>query len=320
MNEFELIARYFKQQATERADVNVGIGDDAAVVTVPRGYNLTMSIDTMVAGVHFPVDTAAADLGHKALAVSLSDMAAMGAEPTWLTLSITMPDPNSGWLAEFSRGLLQLCERYAVQLVGGDTCRGPLSLTTQVQGLVPCEKALLRSGANVGDLIYVSGELGGAGLALQDKLYDDCQLSDSDRNDLMQRLSRPEPRVELGMALRNLATAAIDISDGLLADLGHIAQASELGARIELTQVPKAAVLTDYLALDAAYRLALAAGDDYELCFTVPPAAQSGLQELSQRLALPLTCVGEMVTGHGVKVMQDDATEFVMEKQGYAHF
>ena len=235
LSEFDIIRYFFDrpQAADGRSDVLLGIGDDAAVVTVPDDHDLVLCMDTLVAGVHFPEDTSPGAIGHKALAVNLSDLAAMGAEPAWFTLSVTLPHADADWLAAFAQGMFRLADHYRVQLVGGDVTRGPLSVTVQAHGLVPRGRALRRSGAAVGDRIYVTGTLGDAGLAL----HQGAEQAPA----LRQRLDYPSPRVEAGLALRGLASAAIDISDGLLADLGHLLEDGRQGAMLEVDDLPRSA-------------------------------------------------------------------------------
>ncbi|HEY9051270.1 MAG TPA: thiamine-phosphate kinase, partial [Gammaproteobacteria bacterium] len=236
MSEFDLINHYFKAIDNRRPDVALGIGDDCAVLQVPDGHELAVSTDTLVAGVHFPLTTSAEDIGYKALAVNLSDLAAMGAEPAWMMLSLTMPNENADWLSGFVKGFRQLMDQYHLQLVGGDTTRGPLSITVQVFGFLPKGKALRRDAAKPGNLIYVSGTLGDAGLGLK-KILNEIQ-SDHTLQYCIERLNRPTPRITLGKALLSLSRCAIDISDGLLADLGHIVEESSCAAIIHIHQLP----------------------------------------------------------------------------------
>ncbi len=267
-SEFEIIRRYFMRQSLKRDDVLTAIGDDAAVLRVPAGQELVVCMDTLVSGVHFPCETAASAIGHKSLAVNLSDLAAMGATPAWATLSLTLPENDSTWIDEFSRAFLALADRYNVQLVGGDTTRGPLSVTVQAHGLVSQGEALMRKGAAPGDRIYVTGTLGDAGLALQ--------LQESAPVSLRKKLDYPEPRIEAGQLLAGLASAAIDISDGLLADLGHLLEDADAGASLQVDSLPRSKAFISSLQKSVSqqpsryYELPLSAGDDYELCFTVP--------------------------------------------------
>jgi thiamine-monophosphate kinase len=303
LSEFQIIQRYFDRHLCEREDVQLGIGDDAALVSLAAGEQLAIAVDALVAGRHFPEDTAAEAIGHKALAVNLSDMAAMGAEPAWLTLALALPQADEAFVEGFARGLFSLAGRYGVQLIGGDTVRGPLTVCVQIHGLVPQGQALRRAGAQPGDRIYVTGRLGdaGAGLLLrQGRLR--CNDEPS-RQWLIQRLEYPEPRVFAGLQLRGIASAAIDISDGLLADLGHILEASGVGARIDAARLPISEALLSCVP-DAVQReqFALGAGDDYELCFTVPPAMEASLRERAATWACGITCIGTVESTAGLRL------------------
>lgn len=312
--EFALIDRYFTRPA-RRADTVLGVGDDAALLAVPPGHWLVATTDTMVAGTHFlPGDDPAA-LGHKLLAVNLSDLAAMGADPAWFTLSLTLPAVEPDWLDAFAGGLFALADAAGIELVGGDTTRGPLSLTVQALGTVPTGLALRRAGAQPGDGIYVSGTLGDAALALALRLEDAFVPTE-----LATRLDRPTPRLALGRALRGRASAAIDISDGLLADLGHLCARSGVGAEIDFAALPRSA------AFDAAARGAadadkpLCGGDDYELCFTLPAAQETGIGALSAAGGCALTRIGRITTEPGVRC-QDAAGRLVTPaRTGFDHF
>ncbi|KRT55717.1 thiamine-phosphate kinase [endosymbiont of Ridgeia piscesae] len=315
LSEFDLIRRYFSDLTPLRDDVALGIGDDCALLDVPEGMELAVSIDTLVAGVHFLADVEPETLGHKALAVNLSDLAAMGAEPAWVTLALALPEVNEVWLEAFSCGFAALASRAGVSLVGGDTTRGPLTLTLQVHGFVPRGSALRRDGAQPGDRICVSGRLGDAALGLR-LLQGEANLSEPERSQLIDRLQRPQPRLALGQALRGLASAAIDISDGLLADLGHILQASGVGARLQLARLP----LSDAVRRTADWGLPLAGGDDYELCFTLPPAELSRLWPLSEQLGLAISEIGEITAAPGLVCEQADATIWRPSAKGYDHF
>jgi thiamine-monophosphate kinase len=263
LSEFDIIERYFRRHTTQRDDVVLGIGDDAALLQVPADRQLVVAMDTLVAGRHFPPQTTAFDVGWKALAVNLSDLAAMGASPAWATLSLTMPAADEVWLEGFARGFFQLAERYQVELVGGDTTRGPLSVTVQLHGLVERGKALRRAAARAGQKLFVTGTLGDAACALQA-----LQADGKTNPDLLQRLNRPEPRVDFGLALAGVGAAAIDISDGLLADLGHILDASCCGATLWVDRLPRSPAL-DSIQDAEALACQLYGGDDYELCFSV---------------------------------------------------
>jgi thiamine-monophosphate kinase len=315
--EFDIIRRFFTRQLPDREDVIAGIGDDAALLQVPAGKQLVACLDTLVAGTHFPENTPAAAIGHKALAVNLSDLAAMGAEPAWATLSLTLPAPDYGWLEEFSRGFFELAERHDMVLVGGDTTRGPLSVTVQAHGFIPPGQALRRRGAQAGDRIYVTGTLGDAGLALRQE--------GSAGGELRSRLDFPEPRIATGLALRGHASAAIDVSDGLLADLGHLLEADNLGASVQLEALPRsgefvAAVeqLHDHQTLFN--ELPLSAGDDYELCFTVPAAHCSVVEARCAGLPGGCTSIGVIEATAGIRCHLESGAAWQPDREGYRHF
>jgi thiamine-monophosphate kinase len=317
-SEFDIIRHYFAGHGAERDDVLAGIGDDAALLQVPPGRVLAVCTDTLVAGVHFPPETTAAAIGHKSLAVNLSDLAAMGAEPAWATLALSMPDTDSAWLAAFSGAFFALADRYAVQLVGGDTTRGPLVITVEAHGFVPPGKALRRQGARPGERIYVTGTLGDAGLALRRGVRRDERLRT--------RLDFPQPRIEAGLVLRDYASAAIDISDGLLADLNHLLEGDRLGASLQIDALPRSqAFLAALPTLEPErrqlfYGLPLGAGDDYELCFTV---AEHCCRELEARLSgIPGGChwIGVVEADPGIRCYHDDGTPYRPEVTGYQHF
>jgi thiamine-monophosphate kinase len=315
LSEFDLIRTHFARLGQQRPDVLLGVGDDCALLRVPAGQDLAVSIDTLVAGVHFLRDCDPESLGHKALAVGLSDLAAMGAEPAWATLALTLPPglPGSqpGWLAGFCRGLGALARQYGVALVGGDTTSGPLSVSIQVHGLVPSGQAVRRSGAAPGDLVCVSGTLGDAGLALRQVL-----AGEPVAEGLRLRLDRPEPRVALGLALRGVASAMIDCSDGLAADLGHILEASGVGAEIHLGSLPQSKAV----AAVGDWSLALTAGDDYELCFTLPPARRPVLSRLATAGGVALAVIGQIEQEPGLRCRLPDGTELPLTRTGYDHF
>lgn len=294
MGEFELIRRYF-QRPVRRKDVILGSGDDCALLSVPADALLAVSTDTLVAGVHFFADMDPCKLGHKALAVNLSDLAAMGAEPRWVSLALTLPEVDEPWVAAFAEGFLALADFYNVELVGGDMTRGPLSLTVSIKGVVPEQCALRRSGAQPGDAIFVTGTLGDGALALQHCLGQ-CHVTPDLLPGLMQKLEQPQPRILAGMALRNLASSCLDISDGLSSDLRHILVASGVSAQIELSQLPLSPAL-EALPAAQAWQLALAGGDDYELCFTLPEAHRGALQLALQAASIVVTEIGRIVAG-----------------------
>jgi thiamine-monophosphate kinase len=317
LSEFSLIDDYIATSATSRADVHVGIGDDCAVVEVPPGKSLAISMDTLVAGRHFIEGVNAVSLGHKALAVNLSDLAAMGAEPAWATLSLTMPEADVRWIRDFMQGFFALADHFGVQLVGGDTTRGPLSITVQIHGFVDPGRMMRRDGAQPGDLIYVTGSLGDAGLALQ--LQQAGKLDMACHQYLLQRLDRPTPRISEAMQLVSIASSAIDLSDGLIADLGHIVQQSHCGAAIELQRLPCSPAVQAAIARSNRWNLPLSSGDDYELCFTVPAERQQQLQQLAATLDSPLTRIGVIEQQPGIRCVDAEGAVDDIES-GYDHF
>ena len=314
LGEFELIARYFSRPVARR-DVLVGVGDDAALLEVPASQALAAATDTLVEGRHFLPDAPPESVGHQALAVNLSDLAAMGAEPAWALLALSLPEPDTHWLEGFARGFHALADRAGLTLVGGDTVRGPRVVTVQVLGFVPAGLALRRDGARPGDVLYASGSLGDAAAGL--KLLRDGRRADTDSS-LVRRYRFAEPRLALGMALRGVASAAIDVSDGLLGDLGKLCDASGVGAILELEQLPLSRALLASFDATQAERFALGGGDDYELAFAVPRAAVSEM-ETSLATIGRITRIGEIVTGHGVRCQRAGQT-VEPEIAGYDHF
>lgn len=312
MDEFNIIKKFFVKPSV-RDDVALGSGDDCALVNVPSGQQVAITTDTLVSGVHFPVDTAPFDIGFKALAVNLSDLAAMGATPAWVTGALTLPSVDKDWLAEFARGLFAVANKYKVQLIGGDMTKGPLTITLQAMGLVPTGSALIRSGAKVGDLIYVSNVVGDAGLALQ-FLTKKIVVAPEWQSQILTRFNQPEPRVHLGEQLRGVASAAIDISDGLAADLRHILEKSKVGARIYVDKLPLSAALKNSVDVKLAIELALTAGDDYELCFTVPKEKCSLLPTDN------VTCIGEIISDEQMIFQFTDGSKYHGDTSGYQHF
>lgn len=313
--EFDLIER-IRQRAITRDDVILGIGDDAAIVQVPPGRHLVVATDTLNAGVHFPAGTAPADIGWKALAVNLSDLAAMGAEPAWCTLSLSLPDGDAAWLDGFLDGFLALAARHRIALVGGDTTRGPLSISVTVHGLIEPGRVLRRDAAQVGDDLWISGTLGDAAGALA--LLSSGVAVDADRLSMLRaRLDRPTPRIELGIALVGVAHACIDISDGLLADLGHICRASGVAAEVQVETLPASKPLS--AAFDADTRLTLQAtgGDDYELCFTAPVDARG---RIANEFAAAVSRIGRIVPGAGIHAFNLDGRPWLPARTGYVHF
>lgn len=318
MTEFELIRRFFAAQPINRADVVVGVGDDAAVIACPAGMQLVVTSDTLVEGVHFFPDSDPVALGHKALAVNLSDLAAMGATPVCFTLALALPRADSNWLERLCEGIYGLARRYDVQLVGGDTVRGPLALTITAHGWVPQGQAILRSGARAGDRVYVTGELGDAGIALREEQRL-LTLSQADSAVVTERLTRPMPRVEAGVAMRGIANSAIDISDGLVGDLGHILERSGVGARIELNRLPISNVYRALLPT-LGWDVALANGDDYELCFTVPAAHTDALNAATARFGCAITCIGEIVARDGLQIIDASGKPYTAKATAHDHF
>lgn len=313
-SEFHLINRYFDRPLGHTV---LGIGDDAAILQPREGYELVASTDTLVEGVHF---FAAADpdkLGHKALAVNLSDLAAMAAEPRWALLALTLPDADERWVEQFAKGFFRLALENAVDLVGGDTTRGPRSITVTVLGETPAGEAIRRSGARAGDDVWVSGALGEAALGLQ-TMTDQIPLPEDLARRCLTKLHTPLPRVALGRALRGIATAMIDVSDGLLADLGHIARASQLAADILLTALPLP--IADGLDEIRRYDAGLAGGDDYELCFCAGAEDRDRIECLAGRLHLPLSRIGVMRPGEGVRVIAADGALYQPQRAGFDHF
>jgi thiamine-monophosphate kinase len=293
----------------------LGIGDDAALLDVPAGQQLVACTDTLVAGVHFPSVTTPEDIGWKALAVNLSDLAAMGAEPAWALLALTLPDGDATFVRRFAEGFAGLARMHGLALVGGDTTQGPLAATVTALGLVPRARALTRGGARTGDAVFVTGTLGDAAGALR-------LLRDSGKNEvaLRAKLDRPQPRIAAGLALRGIASACIDVSDGLLADLGHVCAASQVGAEIQADALPVSPELEASFDARTCRDLALAGGDDYELCFTAPPAREAEIVETLAHARCGATRVGRVVAGSGVRVLDARASEIEVARTGWEHF
>ena len=318
--EFSLIARYFDRVKSARFYVETGIGDDCALLNLPEKQTLAISTDTLVSGIHFLPDIAPADLAYKALAVNVSDLAAMGADPAWLTLALTLPSVDEAWLQAFSDSLFEQLDYYDMQLIGGDTTKGPLSMTLGIHGYVPVGRALKRSGAKPGDWIYVTGTPGdsAAGLAILQN-----RLTVSDETDsayLVQRHLRPTPRILQGQALRDLASSAIDLSDGLVSDLGHILKASECGARIDLDALPYSEAMQRHVDGEQAMRWALSGGEDYELCFTVPELNRGALDVALGHLGVRFTCIGQMSADVDGMHFQRGGDVVTFDHKGFDHF
>ena len=318
LSEFSLIERYFSHLTGQRDDVTLGIGDDCALLQCPPGKEIAVSVDTLVEGVHFFADVCPEALGFKSLAVNLSDLAAMGAEPAWFTLALTLPDSDDTWLQGFAAGLAKAAKKHHIQLVGGDTTRGPRAISIQVHGLVEQGHALRRDAAKSGDKIYVTGSLGDAGAALKQRLENwmPAELDAQDWQYLQERLEYPTPRNHLTGVISHYANAAIDISDGLLADLGHILERSGKGAEIQAALLPLSPSLKK-LPAKQGRELALTAGDDYELCFTVPAHLGPALEQDCKLV----TCIGEITDTH-LLILRDQSGKDITfnAKQGYDHF
>jgi thiamine-monophosphate kinase len=372
--EFNLIARIRDRCAHRRGDVALGIGDDAALLDIPASQQLVACTDTLVAGVHFPVNTAPEDIGWKALAVNLSDLAAMGAEPAWALLALTLPDADERFVERFADGFASLAGQHGVALIGGDTTQGPLSITVTALGFVPRGSGLARNGARVGDGVFVTGTVGDAAGALhwlrgweeshpprrasrafafappflrkgEDESHslpgegrkganasagsaaaagclagekqDACQDGPAG---LLSRLNRPEPRIAAGLALRGIASACIDVSDGLLADLGHVCMASGVGAGIDADKLPISPALATSFDARTCRDLALAGGDDYELCFTAPSARETKIIEKLAHAGCGAKRIGRIVAGSGVRVLDAGTNEIEVVRAGWEHF
>jgi thiamine-monophosphate kinase len=301
-----------------RADVRMGIGDDAAIVRAPPETETVITTDVLAEGVHFFPDVDAASLGHKSLAVNLSDLAAMGAEPAWFLLNLTLPEPDTSWLRRFTEGMFALARDHNIQLIGGDTARGPLAVGITAIGLIPAGAGLLRSGARPGDSICVTGALGDAALALAAR-RGKLSLRAEEIVATGERLDRPIPRVREGLQLRDLASSAIDVSDGLLADLGHVLEASGVGARLQLDAIPLSSVYRAHVA-QIGWEYALAGGDDYELCVTIPQGNMGRAKQLAEQKKLTLHTIGEITAARGVEMYDGAGQRYQPAGKGYNHF
>ncbi len=316
LSEFDLIARFFTRAPRH---TTLAVGDDAALLSVSPGNDLAASTDMLVEGVHFFADVDSQALGHKALAVNLSDLAAMGARPRWAILALALPDADVQWLEGFSRGFFALADKHGVDLIGGDTTRGPRNICVQIMGEVGRGKALRRDGAKIGDDIWVSGQLGDAAAAvahrrgelnLEQAALDRCRI----------RLDWPTPRIALGLELSTLAHSAIDVSDGLLGDLGHICERSGVGAKVEYAAVPCSADLQAMRDQVHGRCAILAGGDDYELCFTAAPERGDAIESLAATLDLALTRIGRIVEGNAIVVIDAAGQPLLLKDQGFDHF
>lgn len=320
MDEFALIEKYFTPTKNLRSDVMLGVGDDAALVKVPANELLVTAVDTLVENTHFFSTADPFDIGYKSLAVNLSDFAAMGATPAWFTLALTMPTANADWLQSFKQGLFALSGQYYLQLIGGDTTRGPLTITIQLQGFIPEKLAMQRHQAQVGDHIYVTGNLGEAALALAlQKNKINLSLNPNDEKNIFERLVRPQPRVEVGLALREFVRCAIDISDGLIADLNHILTASKVGATIYLENIPLPNGIDEKSLSSNVWELILSGGDDYELCFTVPPEKITAVEKQLTACKVKFSHIGIIEKESGLRIFQQ-GNLVQWHNAGYTHF
>ena len=321
LKEFNIIKNHFLKASykSQRTDVKLGIGDDCALLKVPTDHWLAVSTDTLVAGIHFPLSTLPSDIGYKALAVNLSDLAAMGAQPAWVSLALTLPYADEQWLSQFVEGFFKLIDEYKLQLIGGDTTQGTvLSITVNVYGFVKEHAALKRSGAKPGDLIYVTGTLGDAGLALA-AIENKINLSNADREIILSRLNRPIPRIEAGLALVGYANSAIDISDGLAADLRHILSSSQVGATLWSYALPLSSIVKQAIPQQQALELALTAGDDYELCFSALPDHAPMINNLLSPYCYA-TCIGKIESDLGLRLCNEKGLITEYKHEGYEHF
>lgn len=316
--EFELIERYFKNRQASRFDVVKTIGDDCALLAPAAEQLVAISTDTLVSGVHFFSDMPADSLGYKSLVANLSDLAAMGADPSWVSLALTLPSIDEPWLEKFSSGFFKAADYYGIELIGGDVTKGPLSITLTVQGQVPKGLALTRDKARIGDWICVTGTLGDAALALE-SLYGRMSIEQVDYEYLINRLYHPTPRLHAGQMLRKVASAAIDLSDGLASDLMHIAQQSGCKAIIDIDSLPLSKQLMKNTTPEQAIKLALTGGEDYELCFTVPPAALGSVESALAQTNTSFVCIGQMASGEGIEFKKENqVVDF--DYRGFVHF
>lgn len=326
MGEFDLIARYFTRPARSGSATTLGVGDDCALLAPAAGMQLAISCDMLVEGRHFFADVDPEALGHKALAVNLSDLAACGARPLAFTLALSLPRVDAPWLAGFSRGLFALADQHGCDLIGGDTTQGPLNICVTVFGEVPAGQALLRSGARPGDDVYVSGTLGDARMALE-ALLGHIALDPHLLQRLRHRLERPTPRVALGQALRGIASSAMDLSDGLAGDFSHILKASGVGATIQ-TEIATNLIACSALPISARAQFdeeflrqcTLGGGDDYELVFTAPPAHRDAVAEAARTSATPVTCIGTVETAPGLRLTDGNGRPLTGRYASFDHF
>ncbi|RDH83720.1 MAG: thiamine-phosphate kinase [endosymbiont of Galathealinum brachiosum] len=321
MSEFDLINHFFKSTTVNRADVLLGIGDDCAILSPPDNKKLAVSTDTLISGVHFPESASAEDIGYKSLAVNLSDLAAMGAEPAWVSLAISLPEANKVWLKNFISGFNELAEKFNVALIGGDTTQGPLSVTINVTGFVDPDKALKRSNASPGDFIFVTGDIGDAHLGLKSILNDNFnnRLTNQQISYCEKKLNRPQPRFDAGNQLKTFSASAIDISDGLLADLSHICKASNVGAVLNIDKIPVSDALLNYYQDKPDWHSVLTAGDDYELCFTCPKSQSFEMQKIMKENNVTVSCIGEISENTEI-ICKLNNQKLDFEQTGYNHF
>ena len=319
-SEFQLIQQFFQREQAEQpaAGVLLGIGDDCALLQVPAGKQLAVSVDTLVADVHFPAAASPGLIAERALRTNLSDLAAMGADPLWFTLALTLPEANEDWLRSFSRGLFACARDYGIALVGGDTTSGPLSITIQVMGATQPLQTLRRDAANIGDFILVTNCVGDGAAALA-AIQHRCVFADKHVEYLQQRFYRPTPRLAESALIRSIASSALDISDGLVADLQHICDASDVGAVIDVENLPLSAAVKSLQDDARAYQWALSGGDDYELCFTVPPEKMADIAMLIAQGKLQATVIGEVIPGNKV-ICEYEGEPFAVPTTGYQHF
>ena len=319
MGEFDLIKRYFSRKSLQN-DVILSVGDDCAITSIPTGYQLAITTDTLVEGTHFLPSISPANLAYKSVAVNLSDLAAMGATPTWMSLALTLPEIKEAWLAEFSQSLFAILDRYGVSLIGGDTTKGPLSITLTAQGFLPENQGLFRHQAKVGDWIFVSGFLGDSAAGLDLLLQNRKIENESDRY-FIQRHLHPTPRVELGLALRAFSCCALDISDGLLADLEHILERSQVGAEIYLENLPLSHHLCTQYEQTQAEKFALTGGEDYELCFTVSEEKRKEMEQVLRSQGIKVTCIGQILPAtSGLNLLKNGKKIALPTHIGFDHF
>ena len=319
MGEFDLIKRYFLRKSLQN-DVILSGGDDCAITSIPTGYQLAITTDTLVEGTHFLPSISPADLAYKSVAVNLSDLAAMGATPAWMSLALTLPEIKEEWLAEFSQSLFAILDRYGVSLIGGDTTKGSLSITLTAQGFLPENQGLFRHQAKVGDWIFVSGFLGDSAAGL-DLLLQNRKIENEFDRYFIQRHLRPTPRVELGLALRSFSCCALDISDGLLADLEHILERSQVGAEIYLENLPISRHLCIQYEQTQAEKFALTGGEDYELCFTVSEEKREEMEQVLRSQGIKVTCIGKILPQtSGLNLLKNGEKVTLPEHCGFDHF